>query len=234
MLNERLRRTAALLGEEQAAKVCKASVMIIGCGAVGGYALEMIARLGFGKIRVVDFDVFEESNVNRQILAVSETIGRKKCDVAKERVLSINPEADAAAIDLKITADNLGFILREKPDFVIDAIDDVLAKAALIKFLTENNIKAVSAMGAALKTKPELLRTATLDKTAGCPLAKKLRDILRHQGCDLKKVHCVYSTEPVKICKDAEGNNVLGSLPMVPAAMGTMLAAEVLARCLEE
>lgn len=234
MLNERLRRTAALLGEEQAARVCNTSVMVIGCGAVGGYALEMIARLGFGKIRVVDFDVFEKSNVNRQILAVSETIGRKKCDVAKERVLSINPEADAAAIDLKITADNLGFILREKPDFVIDAIDDVSAKAALIKFLTENNIKAISAMGAALKTKPELLRTATLDKTAGCPLAKKLRDILRHQGCDLKKVRCVYSTEPVKICKDAEGNNVLGSLPMVPAAMGTMLAAEVLARCLEE
>ena len=208
--------------------------MVIGCGAVGGYALEMVARLGFGKIWAVDFDVFEESNINRQILALTETIGRKKCEVAKERVLSINPTAEVKAVDMRIGADNLGFILDEQPDFVIDAIDDVAAKAALIKFLAENNLKAVSAMGAALKTKPELLRVATLDKTAGCPLAKKLRDILRHQGCDLHKVRCVYSTEPVKICKDADGHNILGSLPMVPAAMGTMLAAEVLARCLEE
>lgn len=234
MLKERLQRTIALLGEEKAGKISAASVMVIGCGAVGGYALEMISRLGFGKIWTVDFDVFEESNINRQILAVSETIGRKKCEVAKKRVLSINPLANVEAVDMKITTDNLGFILNEKPDFVIDAIDDVQAKAALIKFLADNNIKAVSAMGAALKTKPELLRTATLDKTEGCHLAKKLRDILRHQGCDLKKVRCVYSAEPVKICKDAEGNNILGSLPMVPAAMGTMLAAEVLACCLEE
>ncbi len=233
MLKDRLQRTQALLGREGAAKVCGASVMVIGCGAVGGYALEMIARLGFGKIYVVDFDVFEESNMNRQILAVTETIGRKKCAVAKERVLSINPEAQVIALDMKVGADNLDFILQERPDFVIDAIDDVKAKAALVKFLTDHNIRAVSAMGAALKTKPELLRAVTLDKTEGCPLAKKLREMLRGCGCDLKKVHCVYSNEPVKICKDENGNNVLGSLPMVPAAMGAMLATEILNRCLE-
>lgn len=234
MLKDRLQRTQALLGEKKADKVCRASVMVIGCGAVGGYALEMIARLGFGKIWVVDFDVFEESNVNRQILAVTETIGQKKCDVAKKRVLSINPEADVKALDMKVCAENLEFILQEKPDFVIDAIDDVLAKAALIKFLADHQVRAVSAMGAALKTKPELLRVTTLDKTEGCHLAKKLRDMLRHDGCDLKKVRCVYSDEPVKICKDAAGNNILGSLPMVPAAMGAMLAAEVLNCCLAE
>ncbi len=234
MLNKRLQRTTALLGKEKAAKVCQASVMVIGCGAVGGYALEMVARLGFGKIWTVDFDTFEESNVNRQILAVTETIGRKKCDVAKERVQSINPEAEVMAVDMKITADTLDFILTAKPDFVIDAIDDVPAKVALIKFLADNNIKAVSAMGAALKTKPELLHTATLDKTAGCALAKKLRDMLRKEGCALSKVRCVYSAEPVKICKDADGNNILGSLPMVPAAMGAMLAAEILQMCIAE
>lgn len=233
MLNERLKRTIALLGEEKARKISNASVMVIGCGAVGGYALEMIARLGFGKIWVVDFDVFEESNINRQILAVSQTLGRKKCEVAKERVLSINPSAEVVALDMKIVEDNLAFILSEKPDFVIDAIDDVKAKAALIKFLVENEIKAVSAMGAALKTKPELLRVATLDKTEGCHLAKKLREMLRQEKCALKKVRCVYSSEAVKICKDEAGNNILGSLPMVPAAMGTMLASEILAQCLE-
>lgn len=234
MLNERLKRTIALLGEKKAQKINMSSVMIIGCGAVGGYALEMIARLGFGKIWAVDFDLFEESNINRQILALSETIGRKKCEVAKQRVLAINPQAEVLALDLKITADNLGFILQEKPDFVIDAIDDVAAKAALINLLANNDIQAVSAMGAALKTKPEMLRLASLDKTEGCHLAKKLRDMLRHQGCDLKKVRCVYSPEAVSICKDEAGNNILGSLPMVPAAMGTMLASEIFRLCCKE
>lgn len=233
MLNERLQRTVSLLGEEKAKKINNASVMVIGCGAVGGYALEMIARLGFGKIWVVDFDVFEESNINRQILAISQTLGRKKCEVAKERVLSINPSAEVVALDMKIVADNLAFILTEKPDFVIDAIDDVKAKAALIKFLTDNEIKAVSAMGAALKTKPELLRIATLDKTEGCHLARKLREMLRQEHCELKKVRCVYSSEAVKICKDEAGNNILGSLPIVPAVMGTMLASEILTQCLD-
>lgn len=231
MLSERLNRTTALLGKDKVVKIRGASVMVIGCGAVGGYALEMVARLGFGKIWAVDFDVFEESNVNRQILAVTETIGRKKCEVAKERIMAINPEAEAVAVDMKISTDNLGFILREKPDFVIDAIDDVPAKAAMIKFLTDNGVAAVSAMGAALKTRPELLRVAALDKTEGCHLAKKLREMLRHGGCDLKKVRCVYSGEAVKICKDENGNNILGSLPMVPAAMGAMLAAEALRFC---
>lgn len=232
MLKERFCRTIALLGKEKAEAVGKASVMVIGCGAVGGYALEMVARLGFGKIWAVDFDVFEESNINRQILAVTETLGKKKCDVAKERVLSINPEAEVAAVDLRVNVDNLGFILEEKPDFVIDAIDEMTAKAALIRFLVKNEVRFVSAMGAALKMQPELLRAATLDKTFGCPLSKKLREMLRKDGVDLTKVRCVFSNEAVHALKDENGQNVLGSLPMVPAAMGGMLAAEVLRECL--
>lgn len=232
-LDERLTRTIALLGKEKAQRVFNTSVMIIGCGAVGGYALEMIARLGFKKIFVVDFDTFEPSNLNRQILATAHTIGLKKCMVAKERVLSINPDAEVVALDMKVTPDNLLFILTEQPDFVIDAIDDVAAKAALLAFLAEHDISVVSAMGAALKAKPELLKTATLDKTEGCHLAKKLREILRKQHADLEKINCVYSSESVKICKDENGQNVLGSLPIVPAVMGTMLASFVLHKVLE-
>lgn len=229
MLNERLKRTVALLGEEKAARVFEASVMVIGCGAVGGYVLEMVARLGFKKIWAVDFDVFEESNINRQILATVATLGQKKCDVARERALLINPDAEVIAIDKRVVEGEFDFILEAKPDFVIDAIDDVAGKCALIKFLACHQIRFVSAMGAALKTKPEMLKAASLDKTEGCHLAKKVRDILRHQGVDLKGVRCVYSPEAVKICKDEAGNNILGSLPMVPAMMGTMLAGEVLA-----
>lgn len=228
-LEERLQRTIALLGKEKAERVFGASVMVIGCGAVGGYALEMVARLGFGKIRAVDFDRFEASNINRQILATISTIGCKKCEAACERVREINPDAEVRGLDIRITADNLDFIRNENPDVVIDAIDDVQAKCSLAAFLARNGICFVSAMGAALKTKPEMLRAATLNKTEGCALAKKMRDNLRREGVDLRKVRCVYSPEAVKICKDAAGNNVLGSLPMVPAAMGAMLAAEALA-----
>ena len=233
-LDERLTRTIALLGKEKAQCVFNTSVMIIGCGAVGGYALEMVARLGFRKIFVVDFDTFEPSNLNRQILATTQTIGLKKCLVAKERVLSINPDAEVVALDMKVAPDNLSFILPEQPDFVIDAIDDVMAKAALLAFLAEHGILMVSAMGAALKTKPELLKSVTFDKTEGCHLAKKLREMLRKQQVDLKKINCVYSSESVKICKDENGQNILGSLPIVPAVMGTMLASFVLQKTLEK
>lgn len=136
-LEERLQRTIALLGKEKAERVFGASVMVIGCGAVGGYALEMVARLGFGKIRAVDFDRFEASNINRQILATISTIGCKKCEAACERVREINPDAEVRGLDIRITADNLDFIRNENPDVVIDAIDDVQAKCSLAAFWRE-------------------------------------------------------------------------------------------------
>lgn len=234
MLSNRLMRTIALIGKNNVEKISNTSVMIIGCGAVGGYALEMIARLGFGKIFVVDFDEFDESNINRQILALNTTLGKKKVDVAKQRVLEINSDAQVVAIDKKVKVGDLDFILECKPCFVIDAIDDVKAKCELISWLVEHDVKFVSAMGAALKTKPELLKVDRLDKTKGCNLAKKIRENLRKNGTDLKKVDCVYSDECVEICKDEEGNNVLGSLPMVPAVMGIMLANVVLQKCIKE
>ena len=227
MSADRWKRTIALLGKEKAERVFATSVMVIGCGAVGGYALEMLARLGVGKIWAVDFDTFEESNINRQILALTDTLGRKKAEVAKERILAINPEAQVTAMDLKVTKDNLNFLLEEKPDFVIDAIDDVAAKCELIKFMVEHKIKSYSSMGAALKFNPGLLKPATLDKTSGCRLAKKLREMLKKQHVDLHKVHCVFSTEEVTHCKDENGNNILGSLALVPAAMGIRLAEQV-------
>ena len=227
MMEELFARTISLLGKDKASKLANAKVMVIGCGAVGGYALECIARLGVGNIVVVDFDCFENSNINRQILALNDTIGKKKCDVARDRVLAINPSVNVKAFDLKVDNNHLDFILDEKPDYVIDAIDDVVAKCDLIEYLVNHNIKFVSAMGAALKFKPELLKLSTLDKTSICRLAKKLRDILSKRRVDLKKVNCVYSSEAVKVCKDEFGNNVLGSLVMVPMAMGANLAYAV-------
>lgn len=226
-------RNISLLGKDKAQKLENIKIMIIGLGAVGGYAMECIARLGIGKIVVVDFDSFEYSNINRQILATSDTLGRKKCEVARERILNINPSADVTAFDLKISSNNLDFILDEKPYFVIDAIDDVVNKCELIEFLLNNKIKFISAMGAALKFRPELLKTLRLDKTSHCKLAKKVRNILVKRGVDIKKVWCVCSSETVEICKDDEGNNILGSLCPVPMAMGANLASFVIDDILE-
>ncbi len=227
MLEERLERSIAILGKEKFDKLVNSSVMIIGVGAVGGYALEMVTRLGIKNITVVDFDCFEKSNINRQILANIDTIGLKKIDVAVERINKINPDAKVKAIDLKLCADNLEFILDCKPCFVIDAIDDLKAKAGVIEFLLKNEIKFISAMGAALKFKPELLKISTLDKTTNCHLAKKLREMLRKNGVNLKKVDVVFSTEEVHAIKDSKGNNVLGSLALVPMGMGALLVSKM-------
>lgn len=228
MLENRVSRMVALLGEQKTELLLNSSVMVIGVGAVGGYALEMIARFGIKSIAVVDFDIFEESNINRQILATVKTLGAKKADVAKSRVLEINPDASVDVFDVKINENNLDFISKFNPDFVIDAIDDLNAKIALIEYLVKNNINFVSAMGAALKFRPELLKIATLDKTTNCHLAKKLRENLRKKGVNLKDVNVVFSTESAKIVKDENGNNVLGSMAQVPMAMGAFMASYAL------
>ncbi len=224
MLDAQHQRTISLIGHQNHQILTSSSVMIIGLGAVGGYALENMARIGVKNLIVVDFDTFEPSNLNRQILATHQTINRPKTEIAKERILEINPDASVTVISQRLTSDNLDFITSLKPDFVIDAIDDTTAKTALIKFLLSNNIPFISALGAALKYNPELLHTTTLDKTSSCPLAKKLRSHLKSSNFPLSKINVVYSTEPAKICKDADNQNILGSLPFVPMAMGAHLA----------
>lgn len=221
--NEVFKRCIALIGEDNFNIIHNAKVMVIGLGAVGGYALESIVRTGVNNIVVVDFDVFEASNLNRQILATINSLGLKKCDEAKKRILEINPSANVKVYDLKIKEDILSFIKEENPNFVIDAIDDVVAKCDLIEFLVNNNIGFVSAMGAALKFDPTLIKDCTLDKTDNCHLAKKVRGIMKKKGVDLNKVNVVYSKEASKIVKDECGNNVLGSVCFVPMAMGAKL-----------
>lgn len=234
MLEDRLQRTIALLGKEKSSTLFSSTVMIIGLGAVGGYALEMLARLGINNLIVVDFDTFEPSNINRQILALTDTINHKKTDTALTRIKQINPTCNVDAIDLKLTPSNLNFIEKYNPDFIIDAIDDLNAKTSLIEYLLENKIEFISAMGAALKFNPELLKTTTLDKTSQCHLAKKLRDNLRKKNLPLKKVNVVFSTESAHIVKDENNQNILGSLPLVPMAMGAHLAYFALKKILKE
>lgn len=233
-ISPRLTRTALLVGEEGVQTFQNATVMIIGVGAVGGYALEAVARAGIGHILLVDFDTFDESNVNRQILALTSTIGRKKVDVAKERVLEINPACRVEIFDLFVNADTLPDLLSHHADIVIDAIDSLSAKCCLIEELVKRQIPFISSMGAALRTDPSKIRLSTLDKTQNCGLAKMLRQRLRHNGVNLQQIKCVYSDEPAAKTAQISDSHVLGSLPTITAIFGLTLANEVLRTLLKK
>ena len=232
-ISPRVMRTGLLIGEQGIQVLRQATVMIIGVGAVGGYALEAIARAGVGHIIVVDFDTFDETNINRQILALSSTIGRKKVDVARERIKEINPDCRIETKDLYVNQETLSDLLQTKADIVIDAIDSLNAKCCLIEELVRRDIPFISSMGAALKTDTNRIKIGTLDKTVNCSLSRMLRQRLRRRKVDIQKVKCVYSDEPAQqqaiLLSDTEGKrNTLGSLPTITAIFGLTIANEVI------
>ena len=236
---ERTMRTKILLGDEGMLRLNKAKVMIVGLGAVGGYVLEALARGGVGNLILVDFDCFDETNINRQILALSSTIGLKKTEVAKARVEEINPNCHVVLKDMFVNADTIDELLTEKPDFVVDAIDALNPKCCLIENLVKNQIPFISSMGAALKTDPSKIKFSKLSQTKNCSLAKFIRKRLKKRGLDLSKIYCVSSEEQtnggfVESLDDTSPNgrqrNTLGSLPTITAIFGLTIANEIILR----
>lgn len=246
MENRRFLRTQALLGEQGMENLRRSRVMVVGLGAVGGYALEALARSGIGALVLVDFDIVEETNVNRQILALTSTIGRKKTEVARARVLDINPDCHVETKDVFVNADTLESLFLEPVDYVVDAIDALNPKCCLIEFLYRRGIPFVSSMGAALKSDPGCIRLTTLNKTKNCSLARFIRKRLKRREVDISKVCCVASEEQcclpeTAIFMDSESKNeiiscdapgrkrhTLGSLPAITAIFGLMAANEVI------
>ena len=218
-------RTSILLGDEGIEKLRKASVILCGCGAVGGYALEGMVRAGIGRIRVVDGDVFSGSNLNRQILATTQTIGRPKAQVACERARSINPDIDISPMELLVSEETIPEILNGGFDILVDAIDTVGHKTELLRHACDMGIRTFSSMGAALHMDTQKVRVAPIMKTHTCPMAAIVRKGLR--GHDTSNITAVFSEEP-PIAKpkdrDDHGKSVLGSLPTVPAVFGMTLA----------
>ena len=233
LTSSRFMRTELLLGKQGLQNLQNSSVMIIGVGAVGGYALEAVARAGVGHIILVDFDTFDETNINRQILALSSTIGRKKIEVAKERVLDINPQCYVETKDMFVDSSNIASLLDIKVDMVIDAIDSLDSKSQLLEELYKHQIPFISSMGAALRTDATKIKISTLDKTHNCGLAKSLRQRLRRNNIDIKKIKCVYSEEVTSSSGILDNQNpnerrILGSLPTITAIFGLVIANEVI------
>ena len=183
-MNERFLRTSLIFGEENINKLNNAKVAVFGIGGVGGYVSEAIARSGVGKLTLIDGDVVSVSNINRQIIALTSTVGKYKADVMKDRIMDINPDAEVSTINSFLTPENIDSFNLTEYDYVVDAIDDVKAKLALIKFCFDNNIPIISAMGAGNKLDATGFEVSDIFKTSVCPLARIMRRELKKIGVD--------------------------------------------------
>lgn len=244
----RFSRTELLIGETGLANLAEKHVMICGIGGVGSYAAEALGRAGLGQITLVDFDDICLTNVNRQIHALSSTVGRSKVEVMAERLQDINPAARINPVKAFFSGDNAEELLRQRPDYVLDAIDHFTAKAALIKICREQGIPVISSMGAANKLDPTKVQVDDISATRNCRMARSMRKILRKNGITTG-VQVVYSTEehrelnPVAshcgtecICPN-RGNQVfscdnrrviLGSISYLPSIFGLTMAGVVI------
>lgn len=222
-------RTRALLGEDGVSRLAAVHVAVFGLGGVGGHLCEALARAGVGELTVIDGDTVSTSNVNRQIIATQETIGRAKCDVMAERILAINPECKVHAVNLFYLPENADQIDFSEFDFIADAVDTVAAKVELICRANELGIPVIASMGAGNKLYPERFRISDISKTSVCPLAKIMRRKLRERG--IKKLDVVWSDEEPRKAVGLEsenGRNVPGSLSFVPGAVGLIMAGHII------
>ena len=226
-------RTALLFGEEGLARLESASVLIVGVGGVGGAAAEMLARSSVGHIILVDADVVEASNINRQLPALHSTVGRGKCETVAARIRDINPAAAVDIIPEYICEENIDTLLGGiRPDFVVDAIDTLSPKIALIQWCLRNGFPLVSSMGSGAKTDATRVRLADISKTRECPLAHQLRKRLHRLGIT-EGFLAVYSEE--KPDRQAvvleEGRNKksnVGTVSYLPAVFGCVCAQAVI------
>jgi tRNA A37 threonylcarbamoyladenosine dehydratase len=194
--------------------------MVIGLGGVGGYACETLVRSGIQRIIIIDNDKVDVSNINRQIIATKEAIGKRKTDMMKERLLSINPKAEIISYDVFFCQDNIEELFSEKVDYVVDAIDTISSKVVLWKYCLGNNIKIISSLGMAKRLNPQKVFITKLSKTENDPMAKALRSLARKNDIALD-IPVVFSKEkPFEISETKKES--LGSMMFVPATAGIM------------
>ena len=234
-----LERTSLLLGDEKLNKLQNANVLVVGLGGVGAYAAEMIARAGVGRMTIADADVVSESNINRQLIALHSTVGRHKTEVMAERLRDINPNIELTIVSRFIKDDETDALLNsDKFDYVVDAIDTLSPKLALIKGALDREIPLVSSMGAGAKTDPAKMEICDIAKTHHCPLAHMLRKRLHKIGIR-KGFTAVFSPEPVRegamiLCEEQNKKSNMGTISYIPAAFGIGCASVVIRGLIDE
>ena len=232
-------RTELLIGEEGLQRLRHATVMILGVGGVGSHCIEALARSGVGKLILVDNDTVSLTNINRQAIAYHSTVGRYKTRVMKERIVDICPQTEVITYEMFVLPENMEQIFEQIPDYIIDAIDTVTAKIALVEKALELDIPIISSMGTGNKLHGELFEITDISKTSVCPLCKVMRKELRARGIYHLKV--VYSRE--KSIDVSQGTtdeekgsrrSLPGSVSFVPPIAGLLLAGEVIRELMEE
>jgi tRNA A37 threonylcarbamoyladenosine dehydratase len=226
-MSERFSRTKMLIGEKSLEKINKSHIAVFGVGGVGGYVVEALVRAGVGKIDIIDNDTVSESNINRQIIATTKTIGKFKVDVIKERILEINPEAQVNAFNILYLPDTANQFDFSKYDYIIDAVDNVTAKISLVLEANKYNTPIISSMGTGNKLDPTRFEVSDINKTEVCPLAKVMRTELKKRG--IKKLKVVYSKEtPIT------NQRPPASISFVPSTAGLIIASEVIKDIIKE
>ncbi len=223
---EELSRTALLIGENKVAELKTKTILVCGIGGVGSYVVEGLARMGIGHLILVDHDVVTPSNLNRQIIALTSTLGKKKVDVAKMRINDILPQIKVTPLPYFICENNLNEIFSCPIDYVVDAIDTVTSKLLLIQKALSLNIPIISSMGTGNRLDPTALKIMDISKTSFCPLARVMRYELRQRGINHLKV--LSSSEIPQKIKHEPNAKVVGSVSFVPSCGGLIIASEVI------
>lgn len=227
-MNDMFLRSSLLLGEDATERLKRSKVALFGVGGVGSFCLEALVRTGVGEIHIFDSDCVEETNLNRQIIATKETLGRPKVEVAKERAENINPEVDIIPYKVYYSPENSAEFNLAEYDYIIDAIDSVASKVELIVKAKECGAPIISSMGTGNKLDPGAFKIADIYKTEGCPLARVMRAELKKRG--IKKLKTLYSSE--KPIKNDSGN--IGSAVFVTGTAGLIIASEVIKDLLDK
>lgn len=232
-MNNWLERTELLFGPEKLEMLRRANVLVVGVGGVGAYAAEMIVRAGVSRMTIADADRVSKSNINRQLVALHSTIGREKCEILAERLKDINPDLQLTVVNRFIKDDETDALLdSDKFDYVVDAIDTLSPKLALIKGSLDRGIPVVSSMGAGAKTDPTLMEIKDIAKTHHCPLAHMLRKRLHKIGIR-RGFKAVFSPEPVRegamiLCEEQNKKSNVGTISYIPALFGIGCASVVI------
>ena len=221
-------RLVKVIGEDDFSILNKSKVLVLGCGGVGGYVVEALARSGIGTLVIVDFDNIDESNINRQIIALDSTVGLKKVDVLEKRIKDINRDCNVIKIDKFITIDNLDELFNYDIDFFVDACDTTSVKKEIIKKCLNKKIKFISCMGTGNKLDPSKLEIIDIRKTTNDPLARMIRKFVKDEKINDKVMVLCSSEVPVKT-----GDRTPGSTAFVPPAAGLMIASYVVKKLLK-
>lgn len=236
-MKEEFARTALLLGENGIAKLAASRVAVFGVGGVGGFAVEALARSGIGALDLIDSDTVAPSNINRQIIALQDTVGKYKVDVAAERVKSINPDCRIKAHRIFYLPETAGEFDFSEYDYIIDAIDTVSGKLMLVEAANAAKTPIICSMGAGNKLDPTAFRVSDINKTSVCPLARVMRRELKKRG--IKKLKVVWSNEEPAphrwsdekneaVPEGSSRRSIPGSVAFVPSVAGLILAGEVI------